>query len=76
VLFLLKEYIRILANAVVTFLVVIEEKNDHLSDVTIAIHNPVASEGLFNDLNIGKSARKKIFEELEPYILNIEEITQ
>lgn len=74
VLFLLKEFIRILVNGIITMSIIVEEKNEHLSDVTIAMHNPVASEGFFNDLNVGKSTRKGFFEQLEPYILNITEV--
>lgn len=40
------------------------------------MHNPIASEGFFNDLNVGASTRKDFFKELEPYIINLEEVTQ
>jgi len=76
VLFLLKEFIRILVNGIITMTVIIKEKNDQLSEVLIAMHNPVASEGLFNDLNVGASTRKDFFKEFEPYIISLEEITQ
>ena len=76
VLFLLKEFVRILVNGIITMTVIIKEKNDQLSEVLIAMHNPVASEGLFNDLNVGASTRKDFFKELEPYIISLEEITQ
>lgn len=74
VLFILKEFIRVLVNGIITMSVIIEEKNERLSNVTITMHNPVASEGLFNDLHVGKSTRKEFFKQLEPYTLTITEI--
>jgi len=76
VLFIIKEFIKIFVNGIITMSVVIKENNKQLSVVTIAMHNPIASEGFFNDLNAGKSTRKEFFKELEPYIIKIEEITQ
>lgn len=76
VLVLLKEFVRILVNGIITMTVIIKENNDQLSEVLIAMHNPVASEGFFNDLNVGASTRKDFFKDLEPYIINLEEVTQ
>lgn len=74
VLLILKEFIRILVNGVITITIVIEEKDENLSDVIFIMHNPVGAEGLVNDLNVGKDTRKEFIEQFQSYILNMVEL--
>lgn len=76
VLVVVREFIRVLVNGIITMTVIIEEKEETISEIVYITHNPVAAEGVVNDLNAGKSTRKELFDRLEPYVLNITEIGQ